>query len=335
MNAIAERFSRVRVLVVGDVMLDEYLFGAASRISPEAPVPVVEIQSRRYVPGGAGNVAANIASLGAGAKILGVCGTDDAAQVLRSALQLGRVDPAGLISLESRPTTHKTRVVAGQQQIVRLDTEERSPVASDGQRFLLERFEAMLDTADICVFSDYGKGVLSEEFCREAIQLAQERKKPILADPKGLDFEKYLGCTLITPNQNEACQAANLRNEESQQVMAAGARLLEKMPGSAILITRGPEGMTLFREARPPLTITTVARTVFDVVGAGDTAIATLSVSLAAGFDFETSIRLANAAAGIAVARHGTVAVTLKELLDLAEALRILPADFVRETAYA
>ncbi len=324
MQAIRNRFSQVRVLVIGDLMLDEYLLGAANRISPEAPVPVVEIGEKHHVLGGAGNVAANIVSLGGQCSVAGTCGADNSAEKLRFLLEDGGIDSSGLVTIPGRTTTCKTRVIAGQQQIVRFDMEERTPLPDDIYRELYDNFEDQIPAADICVLSDYGKGVLSVDFCRTVIQLARKRNVPVLADPKGLRFEKYLGCTLITPNQREASRFTGLPVENEEDVIAAGNKLLCSLEGSAVLITRGPDGMTLFREGQPAMTVPTVARTIYDVVGAGDTALAALSISLGSGFDFSSSIHFANIAAGIAVGKQGTVAVTLSEVLEHAE-ITMLP----------
>jgi len=314
-EAIRSRFGSVRVLVVGDVMLDEYLLGAVSRLSPEAPVPVVEIRDRQYVAGGAGNVAANVVSLGARCHVIGLCGEDEAAHTMRSILGRGGVDVEGIVCAQGRATTRKTRVVAGQQQIVRFDVEERAELDGDTHAELRRQVESGIARADICVLSDYGKGVLSHAVCRMAIALAGGRNVPVLVDPKGLRFEKYLGCALITPNLGEASRFTGIAMEREEDVMEAGRRLLAALPGSAVLITRGPDGMTLFRQGEPAMTIPTVARTVYDVVGAGDTVMAALSVSLGAGLDFHSSMHIANTAAGIAVGKHGTVAVALEEVL--------------------
>jgi rfaE bifunctional protein kinase chain/domain len=316
MTFLRSHFGRVRVLVVGDVMLDEYLFGAAGRISPEAPVPVVEIKDRRYVAGGAANVAANVVSLGGQCSLVGVCGQDKPGDSLRAILDETGVGGSGLLRVPGRATTCKTRVVAGQQQIVRFDVEERAGLPEEASRELCERLEDCLGSSDICVLSDYGKGVLSHGVCRKIIELAKERSVPVLADPKGLRFEKYHGCALITPNQKEAGRFTGIVAETEEDVITAGNRLLASLPGSAVLVTRGSDGMTLFREGQAPVTIPTVARHVYDVVGAGDTVMAALSVSLGAGLDFPESMQIANIAAGIAVGKQGTVAVTLDEVLN-------------------
>lgn len=314
MNHLFANFHRANVLIVGDVMLDEYLIGDATRISPEAPVPVVEVRRKRYAAGGAANVAANVASLGAHVTLLGTMGQDRPAELLQETLQKSGVNASALVKSE-RPTTCKTRVSSGQQQIVRFDVEDRSPLSPAICSELLERFRSLLTVCDLCILSDYSKGVVSTGFSQTAIAVSREQGKPVIVDPKGSDYKKYKGCTLLTPNQKEAAIATGIAAEDEDGIVAAGNSLLATLPGSAVLVTRGPDGMTLFRPKARPLTISTEARAVFDVVGAGDTVIATLAIALAAGLSLEIAVSLSNIAAGIAVGKHGTVAVTREELL--------------------
>lgn len=316
--------SRVRVLVAGDVMLDEYLMGAVSRISPEAPVPVVDVKGRRYVPGGAGNVAANVASLGATVTLLGVCGTDRNAELLDQVLREAGIHRRELVPCATHPTVSKTRVIAGQQQIVRFDCEDRSPYAERVTSELEERFSAITSSVDVCVFSDYGKGVLTDRFCRAAIRRAREGDKQTIVDPKGPDYSKYEGCGVITPNLKEAGQAAGLNIEGENDLTRAGEWLLQHLPGSSVLVTRGPDGMTLFQPGHAPITVATVAQQVFDVVGAGDTAVAALAVAIGGRLPIEQAMRLGNFAAGVAVGKHGTVAVQWQELMAQPEAGALL-----------
>jgi rfaE bifunctional protein kinase chain/domain len=325
MNSLRQQFVSARALVLGDLMLDEYLLGAASRISPEAPVPIVDVQERRYVAGGAANVAANVQSLGASVQLLGIWGDDTQARVLAGVLAETGIDTSGVVASSWRPTTCKTRVIAGQQQIVRFDTESRSALTAEERNALAASFANALPGCDVCVFSDYGKGLLPAEFCAEQIAAANKAGKRVIVDPKGLDFSKYRGCTVITPNLKEAAQAAGLGDGLGAEVSEIGSRLLAQLPGASILITCGAGGMALFRPGERPLTIPTVAREVFDVVGAGDTAVAALAVALAAGLSLEAATYLSNVAAGIAVGKRGTVAVNLDELLTHAT-LKELPA---------
>lgn len=319
MNNLRQQFVSSRVLVIGDLMLDEYLFGAASRISPEAPVPVVDITRRQYVAGGAANVAANVRSLGAAARLLGVWGKDNHAHTLAGVLEKADIDFSAVSVSGQRATTCKTRVIAGQQQIVRFDTEDRTPLSSAERTVLAGCFAGSLTECDVCVFSDYGKGTLPADFCAELIATANKANKPVIVDPKGLDFSKYRGCTVITPNLKEAAQAAGLEDGSGAKTSEIGSRLLAQLPGASVLITCGADGMALFRPGKRSVTIPTVAREVFDVVGAGDTAVAALAVALAAGLSLERATHLSNIAAGIAVGKRGTVAVSLEEVLTHSE----------------
>lgn len=324
MNHLVPRFHRAVVLVAGDLMLDEYLFGTVSRVSPEAPVPVLDVKRRRYVPGGAANVAANVRSLGATARLAGICGNDTAGETLRRVLAEAGIGDEFVMRVDSRVTTSKTRVVAGQQQIVRFDHEERAPLNGALADLFEATLEKSLDGAGVCILSDYGKGLLSSAVCAQILKNANTRQIPVIVDPKGLDYSKYRGCSLITPNLKEAGEAAGIAIECEHDLGEAAKRILALLPGAAVLVTRGADGMTLFRENHVPLTIATVAQEVFDVVGAGDTVVAALGVVLAAGLPLDTATRLANVAAGIAVGKHGTVAVTADELFSHAE-ITLLP----------
>lgn len=323
MNELRSLFARARVLVAGDLMLDEYLFGTVHRISPEAPVPVVDVRSRQFVPGGAANVAANARSLGAEVRLVGVCGHDHAGDMLRTGLAGLHIDDGYIVECADRTTTCKTRVIGGHQQIVRFDSEHRAGLGPEECKEMEEKFRSALRDSDLCILSDYGKGVLGGELCQRAIQWARERGCPVLVDPKGTEYTKYRGCTLLTPNQREAAEATHTPIESEDDLHRAGEKLLKLLEGSSVLITRGADGMTLFRPAQPPLTIPTVAREVFDVVGAGDTAVAALGVSLAAGLSIEFATRLGNIAAGIAVGKAGTVAVSVDELMGHPEMRKV------------
>jgi rfaE bifunctional protein kinase chain/domain len=327
MNDLRSCFARTTVLVIGDLMLDEYLFGNVSRISPEAPVPVLDVKSRRYVPGGAGNVAANLRSLGAHVRLAGSVGDDAAGGTLRELLLAAGIGDELLVRVRGRVTTAKTRVVAGQQQIVRFDSEERTPLDTASIEILKANVRTAAPASNVCVLSDYGKGLLSSSFCTWLIEYASGLGLKIIVDPKGIDFSKYRGCGIITPNVKETGEAAGIPVESEPQLFDAASRLLSLLPGTSVLVTRGTEGMTLFRQGEAPLTVAAAAREVFDVVGAGDTAVAVLSISVAAGLALETAMRLANIAAGIAVGRHGTVAVSVDELLNHADVRQLANAS--------
>jgi D-beta-D-heptose 7-phosphate kinase/D-beta-D-heptose 1-phosphate adenosyltransferase len=303
-------------------MLDEYIWGQVRRISPEAPVPIVEARRRTFAPGGAANVAANIAGLGGQPFLASVVGRDPPGDQLCRELAARGVQTQGLLVDAGRPTTTKTRVIAHSQQVVRVDTEERAALRSEMEDALLGLLGGLVPRVDACILSDYAKGLVSARVAAELIALCREGHKPIVVDPKGTDYDKYRGATVITPNLLEAERALNREINGGPDLVQVGTRLARQM-GCALLITCGAEGMSLFADGREPVHVTARARQVYDVTGAGDTVIATLALALAAGADLEEAMRLANAAAGIVVGKLGTAVVTLDELaaaLDGSEA---------------
>jgi D-beta-D-heptose 7-phosphate kinase/D-beta-D-heptose 1-phosphate adenosyltransferase len=302
------------VLVLGDAILDEYIAGDVKRISPEAPVPVVDFHSRSYVPGGAANVAANIAALGCRALVGGVVGADSDAQHLRDALERVGVPADWLLVDTERPTTLKQRLLAHNQQIVRLDREIRTPIAPALENALLAWLVKNLAEADACILSDYGKGVLTARVAQEAIALCCKARVPVLVDPKSLEAQTCRGATLVKPNRYEAERLASRQIHDEASFVEVGRELASSLEGTAILITRGARGMSLFRHGTDPLHVATVARNVYDVTGAGDTVISTLAIALAAGATFERAIVLSSRSAAIAVSKLGTTTVTADEL---------------------
>jgi rfaE bifunctional protein kinase chain/domain len=326
-DSIARRLSETHILVIGDAMLDEYVIGEVSRISPEAPVPVLDVVERRYNTGGAANVASNVSGLGALASIIALVARDSAGDKLTQLLESCGVAIDGLVQPDDRPTITKTRIVAGQQQIVRFDQETRRPLNEASASRVLAQAGRLIEQADICVLSDYGKGLLSPKLCQQIIAVARQCSKPVIVDPKGRNFDKYRGSTVITPNLKETCVASGIEVDSEDDLEAAAAIILRSLPGTTLVITRGAQGMSVFRDGYAPLTVPTVARTVFDVVGAGDTAVATLAVAMAARVHLETAIRLANIAAGIVVQKHGTVAITAEELILHSETKNLLHRD--------
>lgn len=299
--------SRARVLVVGDVMLDRYWFGDVSRISPEAPVPVVKVERSEERPGGAANVARNAAALAAHTVLLSVVGQDEPAQALGRLLESEGV----VASLQTDPdlaTTVKLRVIGRQQQLLRIDF-ETWPNHESLQATLAE-FRSRLPNVDVVVLSDYGKGGLTH--VAEMIRLAREANKPVLVDPKGDDYSKYRGATLLTPNRSELRQVVGKWRDDAD-LAARAQKLRAELSLDALLVTRSEEGMTLFRDDGS-VHEGTRAREVYDVSGAGDTVIATLAVMLAAGAPMADAMRWANHAAGIVVGKLGTATVTLDEI---------------------
>lgn len=302
-----EKLRQVRLLVVGDVMLDRYWFGEVNRISPEAPVPVVKVERLEERLGGAANVARNIVSLGATCCLLSVVGPDEAGRSLQRLLEEGAI-AAGLQVDEGIATTVKLRVIGRQQQLLRIDFE--TAPSHEVLRAKLEDFQRRLADCDVVVLSDYGKGGLTH--IEEMIRLARAADKPVLVDPKGDDFSKYAGATLITPNRGEL-QAVVGRWRSEAELEDKARRLKGELGLEALLVTRSEEGMSLFADGES-LHESAQAREVFDVSGAGDTVIATLAVMLAAGAPWADAIHVANVAAGIVVGKLGTAVVTRAEL---------------------
>jgi D-beta-D-heptose 7-phosphate kinase/D-beta-D-heptose 1-phosphate adenosyltransferase len=303
----------VTVLTIGDVMLDEYVWGEVQRISPEAPVPVVQVQRRTHVPGGAANAAAGVVALGGRALLGGVVGADVHAEHLREALAEKNLAADGLVVDPSRPTTTKTRVIAHSQQVVRTDAEDRSPLPAELEAALADWAGAHLPEVDSVVLSDYAKGVVSPTLARRVIELARDHGKPVVVDPKGTDYAKYSGATVITPNAHDAGRAANVHVHDDGDLLEVARRLTAVCNGAGLLVTRGAAGMTLFG-ADGRADISAEAHEVYDVTGAGDTVVAVLAVGLGQGLTLGESVRIANAAAGIAVEKVGTATVTLEEL---------------------
>jgi D-beta-D-heptose 7-phosphate kinase/D-beta-D-heptose 1-phosphate adenosyltransferase len=301
-------FHNARLLVVGDVMLDRYWHGSASRISPEAPVPVVRITEREDRPGGAANVALNLTALGCQAQLVGVTGRDEAASVLQQRLQAAGVG-SFFQQRNDQPTITKLRVVSRQQQLIRLDFEE-STVSID-QAALLQQVESLLTNKSVLVLSDYQKGTLQD--CQPLIRAACAHGVPVLVDPKGRNFEHYRGATLLTPNLTEFEEVMGPVTSE-QDLITKGLALIERLELQALLITRSEKGMTLLRPGQPELHLPARAREVYDVTGAGDTVISVLAAALAAGSSMENAVALANVAAGLAVAKQGTATVSVPEL---------------------
>jgi D-glycero-beta-D-manno-heptose-7-phosphate kinase len=316
LDVLFQRLASKSVLVVGDAIVDEYVTGEVNRISPEAPVPVVEFRSRAFVPGGAANVAANIAALGGRALLCGVVGTDVAADELRAALERNGVRATGLVPDQDRPTTVKLRILAHGQQIVRLDREVRASISASIENTLLAEVERRLGETDMCILSDYGKGTLMGSLAAKLIAMCRNAGIPILVDPKSLDIQSLRGATLVKPNRHEAERLAGCEINSESAYIRAGRSLAAALVGSAVLITRGPLGMSLFQDGNA-LHVKSAARKVFDVTGAGDTVIAMLACAMACGWSLPWSMVLANVSASIAVEKLGTATVTRTEVAKL------------------
>lgn len=300
--------------MIGDLMLDRYWWGDVTRISPEAPVPVVKLNGSTLALGGAANVAVNIAGLGAHAVLVGCNGNDIEADLFASILIAKGIEPDNIVRTSDRPTTTKTRVIAHSQQVARIDQESTDSLSEEAEDRVLAKVNILLNSVDAVVFSDYAKGVLTDRILTIVTGRCKELQKPILVDPKGRSFSKYAGCTIITPNRREAAVACGLDENSEDVVKVAGKSLLNDLGIDAVLVTEGEEGMTLFRNGVEDFHIPTAARAVYDVTGAGDTVIATLASSVAAGCELETAARLANLGAGIVVEQVGTSAISSMEL---------------------
>ena len=318
------RFSSCRILVVGDIMLDEYVFGTVGRISPEAPVPVVAVVRETRVPGGAANVALNLSGLDVKVELAGLVGDDFAGGILTDALNEEGIGVSAVELDSDRPTTLKTRVIAHGQQIVRVDREKSVPPSRKTKEALLKRILALLDKVQGVVLSDYRKGVLSSELVAEIIKAARKKGVFVAVDPKQSDFSWYKGCTIITPNKKEAEAALGGRELRSDpEVLEGGRKLLRKTAAQAVLVTRGEEGMTLVERGRKQcFNVSAIARQVFDVTGAGDTAIGVLSACLAAGASMRQAAILANIAAGVVVGEVGTSPISTEKLLHAVRSAR-------------
>ncbi len=308
MSLSIPNFANARVLVVGDVMLDRYWSGPTSRISPEAPVPVVKVSDIEDRAGGAGNVALNIASLGTNACLLGLVGQDNNARALESTLEHAHIN-THFSALDSHPTITKLRVLSRHQQLIRLDFEEDFHQVNTSD--MLAKFESQLENCDVVVLSDYGKGALSS--IAPFIKAGREAGKAVLIDPKGHDFKRYAGATLITPNLGEFEAVMGACKDEADLV-EKGFALMEDIQLEALLVTRSEKGMTLFQKDQQPIHLAATAREVYDVTGAGDTVISVLAAAVAAGDSLSNATALANVAAALVVAKLGTATVSLAEL---------------------
>ncbi len=300
------------ILVIGDLMLDHYLWGKCERISPEAPVQVVDIQRESTVLGGAGNVVNNLFSLGANVSVLSVVGDDENGKELLSMLQQLGVNTQGILKQENRKTSKKSRVIASHQQVVRYDSESKEDITQSFEEALLAHCEANIANVDVVLLSDYGKGVLTKTFTCKAIELAKKYQKPLLVDPKGEDYSKYRGATLITPNKKEASMASKIVIKDDESLQKAGKFLKESLDLEYAIITLSEDGMALFGETFEKMP--TVAREVYDVTGAGDTVLASFGYALSCGLTIQESASFANKAAAVVVGKLGSATATLDEV---------------------
>ncbi len=314
-RSIIKGFRNARLLVIGDLIMDHFIWGSVTRISPEAPVPVVDVTEETLLLGGGANVVNNVASLGGKSFIAGVAGRDSDGKRLLSMLIDKVVTTDGIIIDKKRPTTTKTRVIAHNQQVVRFDREEKNPIGVRTIVKVMEYIKSVIKDSDAVVISDYAKGLVTKELVWCVMELAKELDKPVVVDPKVEHFDCYSGATIVTPNNNEASLASGVLINDKDSLKKAGKSLLKNHGIKAVLITRGEHGMSLFEKGSESH-IPTVAREVYDVSGAGDTVVGAVALSLAAGASVKEAAVLSNLAAGIVVGKLGTATVTPKELLE-------------------
>ena len=311
---IIDNFPRSKVLVVGDLMVDQFIWGNVSRISPEAPVPVVEVTSENFLLGGSANVSNNIFSMGGKVYVTGIIGSDDMGRLLIRNFREMNIDTRGIIVEHDRPTTIKTRIIARSQQVVRFDRENKNSVSLNSVEKMVEYIERIRDDLSAVVISDYSKGIISERLLKGIGDVTSGRDIIVCIDPKQNDFSLYQGFDVITPNHHEAGRALGMEIVCKDDLIKNGKSLLERFGFKAVLITRGEEGMSLFENSGSITHIPAVAREVFDVTGAGDTVVGVFALCMAAGATFKEAAVLANHAAGIVVGKVGTATVSQEEL---------------------
>ena len=316
LKTIISNFTDKKILVIGDLILDEFIWGKVSRISPEAPVPVVWARSESFMPGGASNVANNINSMGGKAYMVGVVGNDEKAGILRGELEHRGVNIDGIFGDPQRPTILKTRVIAHQQQVVRIDREKIDPIRDSIIRKLTGYIEDVIGDMDGVIVEDYGKGLITAKLLDRIIPLAKRKRKIIAVDPKVEHFSYYKGVTVLTPNDAEASRAVGFEIKDKASLKKAGAELLKKLKLKVLLITLGEEGMVVFEEGKPAKKIPTMAQEVFDVSGAGDTVVSSYTLSLISGASPFQAAHVANCAAGIVVGKMGIAVVTQDEVVQ-------------------
>ena len=332
LNRLVDRFSSTKVMVIGDWILDEFVWGTVERISPEAPVPVVNVTRESFVPGGALNVANNVRTLSGCVYPCGLVGRDLRGRMLVKAMRREGIDTSGAIYDKTRPTTLKTRVVAHSQQMVRFDREDSRELSRDHLKKALAFIDKTLPKADAVIIEDYGKGMITPQLLTHVLKQANVLKKPVLVDPKEKNFAYYRGVTAITPNRKEALSAYGSSDDgRTPDIQEVGRKLLKRFLCEAVLITLGEEGMILFEKSGAVTKIPTAAQEVYDVSGAGDTVIAVFSMALAAGATMKEAAVLANHAAGIVVGKLGTATLTLQEL----KASISTPSDRLRKRAFS
>ena len=316
LERLIDGFGEVRLLVIGDLVLDEYVWGDVERVSPEAPVPVVHVREETVMLGGAANAARNVVALGGSVECCSVIGSDAAGRRIVELLKELGVDPEGLVEVEGRPTTRKTRIIARSQQVVRFDRETFDPPPPAAGRELLAAIDRSAARVQGVIVEDYGKGVLSRQIAESAMRLFRDANLPVAVDPKA-DLSHYQGAALVKPNLREAEELSGIRAHSEDDLRRIATRLQRVMGGATVVVTRGHDGMSLFEGGGPGVHVPTVAREVFDVQGAGDTAIAALTLALRAGGSLLEAAVIANAASGVVVSKVGTATASPAEVKAL------------------
>lgn len=312
---ILEQFRGKKVLVVGDIMLDKYIWGEVSRISPEAPVQVVHVTKETYAPGGASNVASNAAALNGKVFMVGIAGDDEAKKILLRELKGRGINTEGILTDSDKPTTQKVRIIGRSQQLLRVDYEKKDHVHRNIERSMINFLGKAIKDVDVVVISDYAKGVITPKISSRLIQLAKDNNKAVIVDPKPKHRGLYSNATLITPNNAEAGEMTNIEDGSDESVLEMGNMLLKYLNAN-VLITRGEKGMSLFEKNGKITHIPAKAKEVYSLIGAGDTVVATIALALASGADMEEAATLANIAAGIKVGKIGTASVSAEEIKE-------------------
>lgn len=329
--------SKMKVLVIGDLMLDEYIWGSVDRISPEAPVQVVEARSENYVPGGAANVANNLVALGHDVYIVGAVGNDHKGNMLTDMLQQEDINCEGIKILKHRPTINKIRVIAHNQQILRIDREVKGALSEKVEQEIIDYIDSIIPAVDGIICSDYLKGLLTNNVLKAIITSSKKHNKLVFVDPKGKDFFKYRGANVLTPNEHEVELASIESGKDNYELTKAAKKIMDMLRLDSLLVTRGKDGMCLFESGKEPIHIPTEAKEVYDVTGAGDTVIATFATAALSGLNFEDAAKIANKAAGIVVGKVGTAVIHKEDIKNILQesvlhsAQNILPLNELKQ----
>lgn len=329
--------SKIKVLVVGDLMLDEYIWGSVDRVSPEAPVQVVEARSENYVPGGAANVANNLVALGYDVSLVGTIGDDHNGNKLTQMLKQENINCEGIRILKHRPTINKIRIIAHNQQILRIDREVKGTISEKMEQEIIDYIDSTIPTVDGIICSDYLKGLLTNNILKAIITGSKRHRKLVFVDPKGKDFLKYRGASVLTPNEHEVEVASIESGRDSYELTKAAKKIIAMVQLDSLLVTRGKDGMCLFETGKDPMHIPTEAKEIYDVTGAGDTVIATFAMAVLSGLNFEEAAKIANKAAGIVVGKVGTAVIHKEDIKNILEesvlhsAQNILPLNELKQ----